>query len=260
MRRGGSHNLLFFIFGIPVMTDEERREANIKEVLEHATQPSDWRCPKPYAGMKNRDSMADLYEKIGVKMPHPRKGDIYYTEELGEYIAMEFATNPKPLKYLCKHDSRFPAQTVVLWWERKHPEFGELMKAAREIKAHVLMDEAFEIADDVEVEDKWGSARVSKAKLQMSIREKLAKRFNQKEFGDKFEGNVNVALTFTQLVQTLRDNPNGVRGYIDVAEPDQQRRGLTDFAEESAKSGVVHEECPGGGTLGSPEGDPEQCP
>jgi hypothetical protein len=238
--------------------DEDRRAANIQEVMGHATEPGNWRNPQPYAGQKNSESLVELYGKLGVKKPNARKGEsLYYSEELGEYMAREFAMSPKPLSYFCKNDSRFPSLGVALWWEKKHPEFGELMKAARKMKSHVLMDQAFELADEVEVEDKWGSARVAKTKLQMGIREKIAKRWNQEDYGDKTEASVNVNLTFTQLVQAMRDNPNGIRGYIPVAQPDQQRRGLTDYIPESTESGVVYGECPGGKTLGTPESDPE---
>lgn len=228
---------------------EQKRMQNVEEVMDWVVNGEKWFDTPRYAGRKNMDTCHEANLMLGISPPLSAQ----YTEELGRYIATEFAKTPRNLTYLCQYDARFPGLSVIFGWEKKYPEFGELMRQAREMKAHLIMEETMELADNVDVEDRWGSARVSKAKLQIGVRERLAKRYNHASYGDKQEVNVNANLTFTQLVQQLRDASEST--YTGQISEGSTESALTDYSEQSEGSCLVSGESVGGETLAEAEGD-----
>lgn len=127
-----------------------------------------------------------------------------YNVPLGQKVAYYYATQPRSLYTLCQDEEDFPDYTTIHAWKRDHPEFGELWERAKEVRAHMLMDDAMDIAEDVDPDHQFGSARVAKAKLQVSVRQRFASILNPVEFGTtgiKLSGGVGVS--FKDLISSV---------------------------------------------------------
>lgn len=126
-----------------------------------------------------------------------------YTEAVGERIAALVATSARGLSWICKNHDGLPGYDTVLHWEDRHQEFGKLMAAARRKQALTLIDECLEIADDASgdrilIETKAGIrevadlAGISRAKIRIDTRVRLAKMFDPQRFGDRLDINARV--------------------------------------------------------------------
>ena len=127
-----------------------------------------------------------------------------YTPEVGQYIASCYATQPFSIKTLCDREPTFPNYVTVLRWRKKYPEFEKMWTRAKEIRADVLMDDAFDIAEDVDPDSPFGSARVAHAKLRIGVRKDHARVLNPEVYGTtihKLDGRIGVS--FTDLVRKV---------------------------------------------------------
>lgn len=133
-----------------------------------------------------------------------------YSEERGMYVALMYATDPRSLTRLCAEDrdgdNKFPkTRTTIQAWAKKYPEFKKMWERAKEERAHMLMDDAHDIADDVDPDHQFGSARVSKAKLQVQVRQTSAKFLNPGAYGPSLRAEVNgkIGISMKDLVEVV---------------------------------------------------------
>lgn len=127
-----------------------------------------------------------------------------YTEELGLELAGIFATDTRSIPNLLKYHPKFPRSTQTLYkWLLTYPEFQEAWDAAKEIRSKVLMEECQYLADDLDVDNDWGSQRVGKAKLQIQVRMRMSKFYDPDAHSERkkvdHSGSVDVNHTFRDL-------------------------------------------------------------
>lgn len=125
-----------------------------------------------------------------------------YSEEVAAQILGRMAEG-ESLRAICKSDDMPAASTVYLWLQR-HSEFSEKYEAAALDRAHMMAEEALEIADDgtndwmarrsssekgAGVNEGWvlNGEHVQRSRLRVDTRKWFAARLNPKKYGDKIE-------------------------------------------------------------------------
>ena len=140
-----------------------------------------------------------------------------YTDRVAAELCSRVAAG-KSVTRVCREEG-MPCLTTVTNWAKERPEFAEMLKAAKEMYAEFLVDEALEIVDDTDddiIETPRGplpnSAAIQRAALRSKMRQWIAAKYKPQQFGDKLEiegGNA------VQVVQVFAIPDNG-RGEIDM--------------------------------------------
>ena len=110
--------------------------------------------------------------------------------ELGETVLAMMAEG-KHMARIC--DVTGLTKNGILAWLDEAPERAELASRARARAAHVLVDEALEIADEADEEN---PVSIQKAKLRTQVRQWTAERWNKKDYG---AAKAEVAISITGL-------------------------------------------------------------
>lgn len=120
-----------------------------------------------------------------------------YNDEIADLICEKISTTTVGLNRICEADD-MPCQTTVYKWLREHSEFAQKYARAHEARAHLLIGEILEIADDgtndymtitkgdmeYNVEDKEVTNR---SKLRVEARKWIASKLLPKVYGDKLD-------------------------------------------------------------------------
>jgi hypothetical protein len=104
-----------------------------------------------------------------------------YTDAIGRKIC-ELLMSPLSLKGVCAlgHPG-IPDRRQVSRWLAQHDDFRKLYMEATYIRLDLIVDETPDIADDVEAD----AAEISKAKLRIDARWKMAERMAPRKYGLK---------------------------------------------------------------------------
>lgn len=81
------------------------------------------------------------------------------------------------MKVICKEED-MPCYMSVLRWQRRHPEFGDLVARAKVDGTHALADECIEIADDKKSDP-------ADRRVRIDTRLRLIGKWNATIYGDK---------------------------------------------------------------------------
>ena len=107
-------------------------------------------------------------------MPAGRPTD--YNQEIAEMILDKLADG-KPMKVICKEEG-MPCYMSVVRWQRRHPEFGDLVARAKVDGTHALADECIEIADEKKADP-------ADRRVRIDTRLRLIGKWNATIYGDK---------------------------------------------------------------------------
>lgn len=144
-----------------------------------------------------------------------------YTKELRDLICEAIATTPRGLDYICKHNEGFPCAATVHKMLNEHQDFLESYLRARERQADLIFDECLQIADEAQTEAivgellvKYDATAVSRNKLRVDTRMRMAGKLSPKKYGDSTQvkhadahGN---KLDATTLLATLDGRSSGL--------------------------------------------------
>lgn len=108
--------------------------------------------------------------------------------ELGQMV-LAMLSEGKHMARIC--DATGLSKNGILAWLDDDPERAELASRARARAAHVLVDEALQIADEADEEN---PVAIQKAKLRTQVRQWTAERWNKKDYGAA-KAEVNISLT-----------------------------------------------------------------
>jgi len=131
-----------------------------------------------------------------------------FTAELGDLICLRLAEG-KPLRKIAEMDGMPVVSTILLWvvkgfrGDDVYRAFSEQYSLAREAQSEMFMDEVVEIADDssediVEISDGDGAKtivnheHISRSKVRIETRFKVAEKFSAKRYGPRADTNVSV--------------------------------------------------------------------
>ena len=107
-------------------------------------------------------------------MPAGRPTD--FNDKVAEAIIDKLAEGI-PMKVICKADD-MPCYMSVLRWQRKFPEFGDLVARAKIDGTHALADECIEIADDTKCDP-------ADRRVRIDTRLRLIGKWNSRVYGEK---------------------------------------------------------------------------
>lgn len=136
-----------------------------------------------------------------------------YDEELGTEICERIA-NGETLTHICC-DEHMPERRTVSRWLIAHSNFLSRYMYARELQAHVEVDDTLDIADesggDAYIEyDKDGKPfakidgeAIQRAKLRVETRRWRAERLNRRAYGQKVEHDITIDATGPSAGQEL---------------------------------------------------------
>jgi hypothetical protein len=117
-----------------------------------------------------------------------------YNSELAEYVLDMVATHPYGIRKLCAMFDKMPDHTTIASWRHKNLEnFSSRYLEARQTQAHLLFEEAIDIADETQdfaMEDKNGlmvvdSGIVATQKMRMHARVHQAARILPQYYDSK---------------------------------------------------------------------------
>lgn len=100
-----------------------------------------------------------------------------YTPELGDAICEAIGRRQSMAK-LCDGDESMPSARTVYRWLRVHDKFRQNYETAKEDQAHNLVEDALEIADDVDIDPQH-------KRIMVDTRKWIASKYNTKKYGDK---------------------------------------------------------------------------
>lgn len=127
--------------------------------------------------------MAEI-ERPKRKKPH---GNSKYTEELANELCERLACG-ESLRGICK-DKAMPDHTTVIRWLSSNEEFATKYARAREIQAHVWVDEMFDLASSVPERNPqtggYDSAAVAHIRNQVATMQWLAMKLNPKRYSER---------------------------------------------------------------------------
>lgn len=122
-----------------------------------------------------------------------------FTPEIAEEICERIATTPRGIDFICESDESLPSARTVHRWLNAHEEFRQSYLRARERQADLLFDECLEIADDTandtkiteyengSVSEQPNSEWVTRSKLRVDTRLRMAGKLAPKKYGDKLQ-------------------------------------------------------------------------
>jgi hypothetical protein len=117
-----------------------------------------------------------------------------YNEEIAEVILDKLAEGT-PLKKICDEDG-MPCYMSVLRWQRKFPEFSDLVARAKIDGTHALADECLEIADEK-------TADPADRRVRIDTRLRLIGKWNSRVYGDKVAVGGTPDLPPIRMVKTI---------------------------------------------------------
>jgi hypothetical protein len=117
-----------------------------------------------------------------------------YNEEIAEVILDRLAEGT-PLKKLCDEEG-MPCYMSVLRWQRKFPEFSDLVARAKIDGTHALADECLEIADEK-------TADPADRRVRIDTRLRLIGKWNSRVYGDKVAVGGTPDLPPIRMVKTI---------------------------------------------------------
>lgn len=113
------------------------------------------------------------------------------TPELENAICEAIATTPRGLDYICRNNESFPSAATVHRMLVENEKFCESYLRARERQADLIFDECLEIADEAQTETivgesvvKYDATAVSRNKLRVDTRMRMAGKLSPKKYGD----------------------------------------------------------------------------
>lgn len=122
-----------------------------------------------------------------------------YTEELGDRVCEAYSTVSGGLREAFSADPDLPDIATVYRWEQEYPEFRDRLDRARARRAHLMAQEAVDIADasDGDTLVKTNKAGeefetpnhewINRSRLRVETRKWLAQMLNQRAYGNKTE-------------------------------------------------------------------------
>lgn len=133
-----------------------------------------------------------------------------FTKEIAERICDLIATTPRGLDHICDGTEELPSSRTVHRWIEQNEEFCRNYLRARELQADLLFDECLSIADDTSndtkviahgenVTEAANTEWISRSKLRVDTRMRMAGKLNPKKYGDKLELNATVK-TGTEVI------------------------------------------------------------
>lgn len=162
--------------------------------------------------------MSEEPESTDAPVRHRPSG---YTAEIADEICQRIATTPRGLDFICESDEKLPSARTVHRWLSEHEDFRQTYLRARESQADLLFDECLEIADDCSKDTKTfgpegeereacNSEWISRSKLRVDTRMRMAGKLAPKKYGDKveLEHTGKVKVTTIQLVGPDDDSPD----------------------------------------------------
>ena len=120
-----------------------------------------------------------------------------YTPEMVERVCEVIETTSGSLEDAFYDRDDLPAYRTVLNWERDHAEFVPRLSRAREIRAHVMVENALAIADESDRDTITKTGRngeeydspngewMARSRLRYESRKWHASKLNQRVYGDK---------------------------------------------------------------------------
>jgi len=137
-----------------------------------------------------------------------------YTQEIADEICERIATTPRGIDFICESDENLPSARTVHRWLNAHDDFRQSYLRARERQADLLFDECLEIADHAAndtivreyengaVAELPNSEWISRSKLRVDTRLRMAGKLAPKKYGDKLDVNANVEGGLVLRVET----------------------------------------------------------
>lgn len=130
-----------------------------------------------------------------------------YSKKLADEICERMARG-ESVNQICK-DNHMPSDATVYCWAKNYKDFGEAFKEAKDNRAHVLVDQILEIADNSindYMENIQGITVISheniqRSKLRVDARKWVASKMLPRVYGDK-----------TTLVGSDEDAPIQIEG------------------------------------------------
>lgn len=129
-----------------------------------------------------------------------------FNDEIANEIVERIATTPRGIDFICESDDALPSARTVHRWLNAHDDFRQSYLRARERQADLLFDECLEIADDCSNdsrvvgagEDREGhevanSEWISRSKLRVDTRMRMAGKLAPKKYGEKAEIDLNAS-------------------------------------------------------------------
>lgn len=132
-----------------------------------------------------------------------------YSEEMAEKVCELFATARGSLRAAFEARDDLPCLATVYNWEQDNPGFLERLNRARAMRAHLIIDDAYEIADateldtirkigrDGEVYETPNAEWINRSRLRVELRKWHAKSLNQRAYGDKSEQSGQVKVVYS---------------------------------------------------------------
>lgn len=128
-------------------------------------------------------------------MPAGRPSD--YTPELGERVCEVIETEPSSIRIALMRRDDLPGISTVYRWEQQYPDFRERLSRAREIRSHLLADDALAVADEDQFDtitktgrngeqyDSPDSEWIARSRLRFEARRWHAKNLNARVYGER---------------------------------------------------------------------------
>jgi hypothetical protein len=123
-----------------------------------------------------KDAHEELAAELGVVAVRPRGRPTVYTEDLAAEICDAVALG-FPLQDLCEQRSHWPERATIYRWADERADFRQRFDRARELKAHLFVDEMPSIAEKATPED------VRVAELKIKTRQWLAPQLARGVYG-----------------------------------------------------------------------------
>ena len=149
-----------------------------------------------------------------------------FTQAVADEICERIATTPRGIDFICESDDALPSARTVHHWLNAHETFLQSYLRARERQADLIFDECLEIADDVSRDSKVvregedgerlvaDSEWISRSKLRVDTRLRMAGKLAPKKYGDKLELNNNhgVQDSLSDLLARIDGKSRGLPG------------------------------------------------
>lgn len=148
------------------------------------------RTAAPKTGRFAANHTADMGNKPAKAAPKKTGRPSLYTEALAETICDRLSCG-ESLRKICR-DPGMPDHVTVIRWLGKNEAFAIRYARAREIQAHVWVDEMYELASsepERQMNGALDSASVTHIRNRVATMQWLAMKLNPKKYGDKVDVN-----------------------------------------------------------------------
>lgn len=121
-----------------------------------------------------------------------------FSQEIADEICARIATTARGIDFICESDPGLPCARTIHRWLNANEAFCQSYLRARERQADLIFDECLEIADDCSRDTKMLGAEgaeyevcnsewISRSKLRVDTRLRMAGKLAPKKYGDKQE-------------------------------------------------------------------------